>query len=126
MRKEKKIKSSLSCYLAGGFCAFLLSYTVAQYMIFKNTYEQNFLRESTDTEHLFKNILEAYKETLKKISNGIKEKDLFSNKRGIADYLEKAYAYGIEKESREKVRTSGMNWVSVDDTRLIPTLPVTY
>ncbi|MBA3814468.1 MAG: hypothetical protein H0X26_08310 [Alphaproteobacteria bacterium] len=120
MKKEKNIKSSLVLYLSGGIVVFLLFYIAVQYIIFKNAYDQNFFKEASIIESLFQDILEGYKITLEKVSNDTKEKDLFSDKKGITDYLKKAYAYGIENESRAKVRASGVNWVGVEGSTLTP------
>lgn len=89
-------------------------------MVFKSTYDQNFLREAATIERSLQNILENYKITLEKVSKEIKEKNLFSDKKSIADHLEKAYAYGVENESREKVRALGMTWVGRDNVKENP------
>lgn len=120
MKNETKIRSLLGWYLIGGICAFLLMFIAFQYVIFKNTYNQNLLREASYIEHSLRNILEDYKITLEMVSKEIKEKDLFSDKNHIADYLEKTYAYGIEKENREKVRTLGINWVATANEEFTP------
>lgn len=120
MRKERHIQSSLYRYLMGGIGIILLLYIAIQYIVFKSEHHKAFLKEVSHVEQTFQEILKNYKITLGKIAYEIKKNDLFGDKKRIEDLLRKAYAYGIENSGREKIRTSGINWVGVKGAELTP------